>query len=64
MGRGSQVFWYVNREEHPTEREKAHVFSHINIGDALKKLRGEYRRELRKPLSGRGWGSERLSDSG
>ena len=48
MGRGSQIFWYLNGEKHPTEKELQTVYTHIEITSDLKKYRNEYRRILKK----------------
>lgn len=48
MGTLSQLFWYLNREEHPTALEQKHHYSHLDITEHVKKLRREYRRELLK----------------
>jgi len=47
MGRGSQIFWFLNEDKMPTELEQRHYYSHVEITDELKKLRRKYRHNLR-----------------
>jgi len=48
MGRGSQIFWYLNSEKHPTDEELRVVYTHLGITSDLKDRRKEYRRMLKK----------------
>ena len=48
MGRASQFFWYINMPEAPTEMEKRHIFTSLDITDDIKKIRMQYRRDLKK----------------
>ena len=48
MGTGSQIFWYLNSEKHPTEDELRNVYTHLNVTSDLKKHRREYRRMFKK----------------
>jgi len=48
MGRGSQIFWYLNSEKTPTESELRIVYTHLDITNELKKYRKEHRRTLKK----------------
>jgi hypothetical protein len=50
MGRLSQIIWYMNAEKHPTELEKLHLYTHLEITESLKKERAKYLR-LKKSLS-------------
>ena len=51
MGSGSQYYFYLLRKEAPTEIEKIHHFTHINIDDRLKKIRRNYRKLLAEETS-------------
>ena len=48
MGRGSQIFWYLNSEKPATKDEILNVYTHVEITSDLKKYRNEYRRMLKK----------------
>lgn len=44
MGRLTELFDYLNREEHPTAFQAKHLYSYINIPDeTLKKIRRDFR---------------------
>jgi len=47
MGKGSQIFWFLNAEKIPTSMEQIHHYSHLSITNELKKIRRIYRRELK-----------------
>ena len=49
MGRLTELFDYLNRPELPSAAERQILYTHINPEDPeLKKLRREYRKNLRK----------------
>lgn len=49
MGRLSQFFWFINMEELPPRKERAMIFTHLEPeSEELKKIRREYRKQLRK----------------
>lgn len=48
MGRGSQIFWYLNSAKAATKDEQYTVYTHLEITSDLKKYRREYRRALKK----------------
>jgi len=48
MGRGSQIFCFLNEEKMPTELQQRHYYTSLHITPELKKLRREYRKELKK----------------
>jgi len=47
MGRASQIFWYLNMEEHPTTLGQRTHFTHLEITPDLQKIRRQYRTHLR-----------------
>ena len=47
MGRLSQLIYYLNAEEPPTDEELKTVYTHLDITDELKKYRQEYRHMLK-----------------
>jgi len=50
MGRASQIFWFLNAEKIPSEDDILNHYTHLFVNDELKKLRTEYRRNLKKEL--------------
>ena len=46
--RVSEFIDYINREIIPTPEELSFRFSHIKIDDELKKIRADYRKNLKK----------------
>lgn len=50
MGRGSQIFWFLNAEKMPSEEEITNHYTNLFVNDELKKLRAEHQRNLRKVL--------------
>ena len=50
MGRGSQIFWFLNADKMPSEEELTNYYTHLHVTDELKKLRAEHQINLRKVL--------------
>jgi hypothetical protein len=48
VGRLTEIIDFLNREEMPTSQIQAHIYTHIEITDELKKLRREYRAQLKQ----------------
>ncbi len=46
MGRGSQLYWFLNMEIMPTVQQQKYIFSHLYISDDIKKMQIRYRKEL------------------
>jgi len=44
----SQLFWYLDKEKHPTALELQTYWTSLSITDKLKKTRRQYRRELKE----------------
>lgn len=50
MGRGSQIFWFLNSEKIPTPHEISHHYTHLSVNSELKRLRDSHQRNLKKEL--------------
>jgi len=50
MGRASQIFWFLNAETMPSEDDILNKYTHVFVNRELRKLRLEYRRNLKKEL--------------
>ena len=50
MGRGSQLFWFLNSEKMPTKHEIEHYYTGLSITDELKKFRRQWRKEHKEEL--------------
>lgn len=50
MGRLSQIIAYLNIEKHPSDLQRQHYFTGINITPELKALRRKHRAQLRKAM--------------
>ena len=50
MGRLTELFDYINREDHPTAQEKKHYYNYLDITPDVKKIRWEFRKELAASL--------------
>jgi len=48
MGRGTELFEFLNAEIIPTAIEIQHHYNYLDISDDLKKFRRKWRRELKK----------------
>ena len=48
MSRLSQMFWYFQSDDIPTEEEKQSIYTGITITDELKKARADYRAKYLK----------------
>ena len=46
MGRGSELFWFLNMKKIPTAQQCKSIFGYLHITDELKELRMEYQRNL------------------
>jgi len=49
MGRLSELFDFINREDVPSEREMNFTYSHISKSPDLMAIRKEYRKRFRNP---------------
>lgn len=54
MGRGSEIFWFINEKEIPNDTEMQHRYRYISKTDELKKLRAEHQKRLRAEKKGVG----------
>lgn len=48
MGRGTQLFEFLNREKIPDKLEIQHRYTDLSITDDLKKFRRKWRSEMKK----------------
>ena len=46
MGRGCQLFWFLNMETIPTVQQQKYTFSHLYISEEIKIIRKKYRQNL------------------
>ena len=47
MGRGSEIFWFINEKEMPTDKEMQHHYRYISKTKQLKELRKKHLKRLR-----------------
>ena len=47
MGRLTELFDYINKQDHPTARQIEENYHYINVNETLKGIRRAYRRELK-----------------
>jgi len=45
MGSASQIFWFLNLEELPTDQAMKNIFTHFSITTELKEFRRDYRKK-------------------
>jgi rRNA-processing protein FCF1 len=48
MGRLTEIIDFLNQEEMPSTQYQRHFYTHIEVTDELKKLRQEYRKQLKQ----------------
>ena len=42
MGRGSDLYWFLNEKKIPTEKQIQHYYTHLSITPEIKKVRREH----------------------
>lgn len=52
MGRGSQLYWFLNEKKMPSEAQIKHTYTHLSITSKIKKLRREHLQLIREAKNG------------
>jgi hypothetical protein len=48
MGRLTELIDFLNKDEMPTAQYQQHFYTHLHVTEELKKLRLEYRKQLKQ----------------
>ena len=44
MGRGSQIFWFLNMKKLPSPSHERNIFTHLTITEELREMRRDYQK--------------------